>query len=266
VTISLPTESSDNYPKSPALKTRTLVINRKAGDIVPWIKNALPFVSNDDLRPSMTGVCFMKHEGKVVVVATDAHRLYRRSLFDHALEMGLENNVIVPRKPSRVMCELFKKPEDMLLILADDTHLSVVNDDYFIITRLVDARYPDWTKVWPEENPYSFFAKRKQLKAMITLALPYSNMSTRQLVLEVAENSLIGATQDVDWQFDFSYKMPIYNTNIDPAVNEIAFNGNLLMQAITVTKDDLVKIEFSSSTKATIIDNDILLMPLLLNK
>src|ERR1700745_4281920 len=73
-------ENPDNFPKEPVSDdTSSFTISSSA--LVTAINKSLFAVSNDDLRPAMTGVFFEMDKKGLTCVATDAHRLvkYKRT-------------------------------------------------------------------------------------------------------------------------------------------------------------------------------------------
>ncbi|MFY8046190.1 MAG: DNA polymerase III subunit beta, partial [Chitinophagaceae bacterium] len=73
-------ENPDNFPKEPSADTTTS-FTMSSSALVTAINKTLFAVSNDDLRPAMTGVFFELDKKGITAVATDAHRLvkYKRN-------------------------------------------------------------------------------------------------------------------------------------------------------------------------------------------
>ena len=69
-------ENPDNFPKEPAADDANNFTMTSTA-LVTAINKAIFAVSNDDLRPAMTGVFFELDKKGVTFVATDAHRLVR---------------------------------------------------------------------------------------------------------------------------------------------------------------------------------------------
>src|SRR6187402_3798556 len=65
-------ENPDNFPKEPSADTTTS-FTMTSSALVTAINKTLFAVSNDDLRPAMTGVYFDLNEKYIQFVATDAH-------------------------------------------------------------------------------------------------------------------------------------------------------------------------------------------------
>src|ERR1700750_3489141 len=69
-------ENPDNFPKGPpADDANSFTMTSSA--LVTAINKSLFAVSNDDLRPAMTGVYFELDKKSISFVATDAHRLLK---------------------------------------------------------------------------------------------------------------------------------------------------------------------------------------------
>src|SRR3981081_187271 len=93
-------ENPDNFPKEPAADdTPSFTMSSLA--LVTAINKTLFAVSNDDLRPAMTGVFVELDKKGIQFVATDAHRLVR---YKHADASTPKNyTFIVPRKPLNLL-------------------------------------------------------------------------------------------------------------------------------------------------------------------
>src|SRR5919206_4199209 len=89
-------ENPDNFPKEPSADDTTS-FTMKSTALVTAINKTLFAVSNDDLRPAMTGVFFELGDEHIQFVATDAHRLVRYKRTD--VSCPRQDSFIIPRKP-----------------------------------------------------------------------------------------------------------------------------------------------------------------------
>ena len=89
-------ENPDNFPKEPAADDTTS-FTMTSNALVTGINKTLFAVSNDDLRPAMTGVFFELDKKFIQFVATDAHRLVRYKRTD--VSCPKSDSFIVPKKP-----------------------------------------------------------------------------------------------------------------------------------------------------------------------
>jgi DNA polymerase-3 subunit beta len=100
----------------------------------------------------------------------------------------------------------------------------------------------------------------------------FSNKSTNQVALNITGSELQLTAQDVDFSFEGNERMKCHYEGEDMA---IAFNARFLIEMLSATNSDEVKMELSTPTKAGIIkpidqdqDEDLLMlvMPLMLNQ
>ena len=89
-------ENPDNFPKEPSADDTT-TFKATSSALITAINKTLFAVSNDDLRPAMTGVFFELDKKGMQCVATDAHRLVKYKRTD--VSCPKSDNFIVPKKP-----------------------------------------------------------------------------------------------------------------------------------------------------------------------
>ncbi|MBD0279898.1 MAG: DNA polymerase III subunit beta, partial [Flavisolibacter sp.] len=115
-------ENPDNFPKEPAADDTTS-FTMTASALVTAINKTLFAVSNDDLRPAMTGVFFELDKKAVQFVATDAHRLVRYKRSD--VSSPKQDSFIVPRKPLNLLKAALPDNDDEININYNNNHLFV---------------------------------------------------------------------------------------------------------------------------------------------
>src|SRR3954463_11556368 len=117
-------ENPDNFPKDPvADETNSFTIPSAA--LVTAINITLFAVSNDDLRPAMTGVFFEMNKEGLQFVATDAHRLVRYKRTD--VSCPKTDSLIVPKKPLTLLKGAMPVNEDQLTVNYNSNHLFVIH-------------------------------------------------------------------------------------------------------------------------------------------
>src|SRR5690606_32818770 len=89
-------EKADDFPKEPA-PGDTTSFNMPSIALIESINNTLFAVSNDTLRPAMTGVLFEMSKEAITFVSTDAHRLVKFTRSD--ISCPNEEGIVVPKKP-----------------------------------------------------------------------------------------------------------------------------------------------------------------------
>ncbi|MBN9296457.1 MAG: DNA polymerase III subunit beta [Filimonas sp.] len=261
-------ENPDNFPKEPAADD-TNSFSISSGALVTAINKTLFAVSNDDLRPAMTGVFFELSKDGVQFVATDAHRLVRYKRTD--VKTPKTDSFIAPKKPLNLLKNALPDNDDELTISYNNNHLFVTHGSTQLICRLIDARFPDYKVVIPTDNPYRLIVTKSDFQSALRRVSVFSNKSTNQVALSISGSELQLAAQDVDFSFEGTERM---NCQYDGEDLQIAFNAKFLIEMLNAANSDEVKIELSTPTKAGILKPTeqeegeellMLVMPLMLN-
>jgi len=261
-------ENPDNFPKEPSADDATS-FTMTSSALVTAINKTLFAVSNDDLRPAMTGVFFELSKEGVQFVATDAHRLVRYKRTDS--KSAKVDSFIVPKKPLTLLKNALPDNDDALNISYNNNHLFVSHGEVQMICRLIDARFPDYKVVIPSDNPYKLIVNKTDFQNALRRVSVFSNKSTNQVALNISGSELQMAAQDIDFSFEGNERM---NCQYDGGDLQIAFNAKFLIEMLNAAETDEVKVELSTPTKAGIIkpseqaegeDLLMLVMPLMLN-
>jgi len=262
-------ENPDNFPKEPAADDTTS-FTMTSSALVTAINKTLFATSNDDLRPAMTGVFFELDEKGLQFVATDAHRLVRYRRTD--AKAAKTDSFIVPRKPLNLLKSAIPDNEDEITLSYNSNHLFVKHGTTQMSCRLIDARFPDYKVVIPQDNPYRLTVNRSDFQSALRRVGVFSNKSTNQVALSISGSELQLAAQDVDFSFEGTERM---KCQYDGENLTIAFNAKFLIEMLNAADSDEIKMELSTPTKAGIIKETeqedeeellMLVMPLMLNQ
>ncbi len=261
-------ENPDNFPKEPPADEAT-TFSMPSSALVTAINKCLFAVSNDDLRPAMTGVFFELSSKGVTSVATDAHRLVRFSRVDVVCPEAA--TFIVPKKPLTLIKNVLPNTDEQIEISYNANHLFVKQGGAQMVCRLIDARFPDYKVVIPTDNPYKLTVNKIDFQNALRRVSVFSNKSTNQVALTITGSELQLAAQDVDFSFEGNERMACQYDGEDL---QIAFNAKFLIEMLSAADTAEVVIELSTPTKAGIIkptekvENEellMLVMPLMLN-
>ena len=261
-------ENPDNFPKAPVADDANSFTANSAA-LLNGINKTLFAVSNDDLRPAMTGVFFELTKGALQFVSTDAHRLVRYKRNDAS--GSATDNFIVPKKPLSLLKNILPANDDELTVSYNSNHFFVTHQSTRLSCRLIDARFPDYKVVIPVDNPYKLTVNKNDFQSALRRVSIFSNKSTNQVVLSINGSELQLAAQDIDFSFEGNERM---NCQYDGEDLQIAFNAKFLIELLNATDSEEITIELSTPNKAAIIKPNtqdeaeellMLVMPLMLN-
>lgn len=261
-------ENPDNFPKAP-VADGVDSFKLASSALLTGINKSVFAVSNDDLRPAMTGVFFELSKNALSFVATDAHRLVK--YVNTNVEGTDTSSFIVPKKPLSLLKAALPDNDDELTVSFNDNYLFVKHSSTELICRLIDAKFPDYKVVIPADNPYKLTVNRAAFQNALRRVSVFSNKSTNQVALTISGNELQLASQDVDFSFEGNERM---QCQYEGENLQIAFNAKFLIEMLASTDTEEVIMELSAPTKPGIIKptemNEgesllMLVMPLMLN-
>lgn len=234
------------FPKEPkAGDTTTFSIS--ASEFTDGISKAVIAVSNDDLRPAMSGVLFELSPNNLTFVATDAHRLVRCTKTD--VNCKKDERFIVPKK-ALIQLKNNLNTSIEIKLSYNKNHLFVDAGNMQLSCRLIDAKFPDYKVVIPADNPYKLTLNRNEFIGALRRVSVFANKSTNQVVLDIVGSNLHLYAQDVDFSFEGNEQMVCQYHGDDM---KIAFNARLLLELITTLEGEEVHFELSTPTRAGII-------------
>jgi DNA polymerase-3 subunit beta len=237
-------ENPDNFPKEPPADD-TSGFSMTSHALLTAINKSIFAVSNDDLRPAMTGVFFELEKNGITFVATDAHRLVRYKVKE--VKCPKADSFIVPKKPLNLLKASLPDNDDEITVSYNNNHLFVKHGTVQLSCRLLDARFPDYKVVIPAENPYRMTIGRQDFQSALRRVSIFSNKSTNLVTLNISGSELQLMGQDVDFSFEGNERMACQYDGEDIT---ISFNARFLIEMLSCTDSDDVRLELSTPTKA----------------
>ena len=119
----------------------------------------------DMLRPQMTGVYWDIKSDRLIFVATDTHKLVKFE--DDSIQSGIEGSFILPNKSTNVFRSVFNKEEEVTVTIDPERGVTFVTDTFTFDSRVIKGRFPDYTRVIPENNPYTLTINRHQFTTAV---------------------------------------------------------------------------------------------------
>ncbi|MEM6878380.1 MAG: DNA polymerase III subunit beta [Bacteroidota bacterium] len=240
-------ENGGDYPEIPeADEVDTVGVS--AAYLTEGINKTLFATSTDELRPAMTGVFFQVDFSKLVMVATDAHKLVKFSLSN--VEGEVTSSFILPKKALNLLKGALPSTDESVELAFNKSNAFFKFGDTTLICRLIDARYPDYNAVIPVDNPNVLTISRTDLQNSLKRIVIYANKTTNQVILNVADGSLTVSAQDLDFSNEATEQLAC---NYDGEPLTIGFNAKFLVEMLGVLEGDEVKLEMSSPTRAGIL-------------
>lgn len=269
---SLAGQNAETFPAMPEMKD-TVQTSMPASVLVNAINKTAFAASTDEMRQQMSGIfCEMTPEN-VTFVATDAHKLVRYRRNDIHSDESV--NFILPRKPILQVKNILgaNKEEFDVTIDYNNTNVFFSFDNFLIICRLVDGKYPNYEAAIPKNNPNKLTIDRQTFLNTLRRVSLFANQSTHQVRLSIKERELEISSEDLEFSNKAHETIPC---SYDGEPIEIGFNAKFLSEMITNLDTEQVLMEMSHPSRAGILfpitngdeakDEDILMlvMPVML--
>ena len=232
------------------------------------IERTLFAVSKDELKPSLSGVCFEIEKNMIKAVSTDGHRLVKHVQKEAKTE-GITKTIIIPKKfLSFVLAQTGK--ENINLSFGNST-LKATQGKETITTRLIDEVFPDYEVVIPKNNDKTLKINKNDLLGAIKRVSIFSNRSTHQVALNLSSEKCEVTTEDPERSS--KAKESVFATYQGEDIR-IGYNAEYLKDIVSHVSSEEITIKLSTPVTAALFissenqkneENTMLLMPIRLN-
>ena len=182
--VSLTTKNNILSINSERYKTQILGFDAKDFPIIPKIKSkplaliptkllrnslitVLDSVAVSETRPELSGVFVDFNNDKIVFAATDSFRLTEKNVDFKNVQ---KQSFIIPRNTVVELIRITGELEGDLAFNTSDNQISFSNDDFEIVSRVIDGNYPDYKKIIPEKFISRVLVKKDELDKTIRIA------------------------------------------------------------------------------------------------
>lgn len=262
-------QNGEEFPKVPVLeKSSTIELN--SGVLSQAINKTVFATGNDELRPVMSGVFCQLTPENITFVATDAHRLVRYRRKDTQSSHSI--SFIIPKKPLNLLKNTL--PADCIVrIDYNESNVFFSFDNFSLICRLIDGRYPNYEAVIPVDNPNKLTIDRGSFLNSIRRVAIFSNKTTHQVKFKIAGSEIQISAEDIDYNNEANERLKCDYEGQDI---EIAFNARFLVDMLNNMDTEEVNMEMSLPSRAGLlspVQNEksaseevlMLVMPVMLN-
>jgi|TARA_B100000767_G_scaffold23311_1_gene20627 DNA polymerase-3 subunit beta len=236
----------DEFPKSVSLPSPSKTVI-PSNILATAISKTIFAAGNDDLRPVMSGVFFQFSSESLTFVATDAHKLVKYTRTDVTADKTAE--FIMPKKPLNLLKGVLGGEEDVT-IEYNDANAKFTFENFVLICRLIDGKYPNYEAVIPKENPNKLTVDRASFQNSVRRVSIFSSKTTHQIRLKMAGTELNISAEDLDFSNKADERLSCDYQGDDM---QIGFNSRFLSEMLSNLTSSEVLIEMSLPNRAGIL-------------
>ncbi len=223
-------------------------------------------MAQQDVRYFLNGLLLEVKPGQMTAVATDGHRLAYAHLSDERLT---ENNrqVIVPRKMvSEMLKALNRDSDDEVSLAFRDNQIELLIGENYLISKLIDGKYPDYSRVMPQANSKILIVSKTELKQVLQRASILSNERFSGAYFHLSPGRLMIESSNAEHE---SSKETM-SVGYDAGDLKISFNISYLLNILAVIESEEVCMELEAPESSVLIkpvmtddiDSKYVLMPM----
>lgn len=187
--FNLQTLPATDYPlmtKAVGNSTATVTINQNT--LKRLFKKVEFAMAQQDIRYYLNGLLFEVTANRLNVVGTDGHRL---SFTSTELSQNYEKQeLILPRKTVIELIKLLDDSDEEVVIEITTGQVNFTFNDIQLISKVIDGKFPDYTRVIPVGHQNSFTVDRMAILLAMQRASILSNEKYRGIRMVLAKNSL----------------------------------------------------------------------------
>ncbi|MEE0951959.1 MAG: DNA polymerase III subunit beta [Paludibacteraceae bacterium] len=261
--------NGNEYPEMPQDEVDAQELSLPATTLQSAIEKTIFCTADDPLRPVMNGIYFDILEDRLILVATDAHRLVRYS--NTSVKVGMASNFILPKKPAALLKNLLAKEEAEVKVTFGQKNARFEFDKTIVVCRRIEGRFPNYNAVIPQSNQNVVTVDRQTMVNACKRVAVFANNGTAQLRLALSENQIKISAQDIDFSTSAEEMIQCDYQGMSMA---IGFKAPFLIDLLSTVGTTDVQLKLADPARAGLIlpvaeegeENVLmLLMPMLLN-
>lgn len=164
----LPTYKSNEFPPFPTIDDKpNIMINSQI--LIESLKKITPAADTNNPKFELNGALIDIKTNQINFVSTDTRRL---ALVHIDNENEHELSIIVPKK---AIIEIQKLFSDNIEIYYDNTHLIIKSEEAFFFTKLINGKFPDYSRIIPKESSRSISLPKSSIIIAIKQITTISN-------------------------------------------------------------------------------------------
>jgi DNA polymerase-3 subunit beta len=256
-TLTVSAFNADDFPES----AETVNMMHQGQIIGQYVASVIDFLGKDDFRPAMQGAYIGSD-----IAGTNGHYLrWIKSGYDGE-PFILRREAVEAIKEQAKVVKMYQGPSQFWNVKKFENDVCLYSNDIQIITRAIDEKYPPYKSVIPQSNEGKIKLNVSELKKALKDAKTAYNKTTKQVVFDVTTEQTITLSAN-DEYIGTAVNIPItaQTQNIETGY-KIGFNAGYLEKICSNVNADYLDISLDSPNRAAIINEHILLMPVMIKE
>ncbi len=208
-------------------------------------------MSNDETRKYLTGTLFeIDEHGHLNLAATDGHRLaLTRVNLDQKVEA---RQSIVPHKAVMEIRKLCEDVPGQVTLSVNDRQICLTAESCSLTSKLIDARFPRYEDVIPENNPEIAVVERSALDQILRCIMIVANEFTHDVKLQFKSGELVISSHNTE-QEEAEESIDLEYTGADI---EIGLNARYVRDVLGAMQGNTVRFYLKDELSPVLLKED----------
>ncbi|MBU5428370.1 DNA polymerase III subunit beta [Tissierella pigra] len=237
--------SSKEYPDLPLILDHTSF--ELPNDLFKSaIRQTVFATTQDETRPSLTGVLIEIENKLISFVALDGYRLSLRKL---PIESDVQLKIIIPGRALNELNKILEDNEEIMKIAAAPGHVVFNTGDTIVYSRLLEGQFFNYREIIRKDHKTSVTVNKREFqnsleRASLLAKEEKANLVKLNIVNEqilIKSNSEIGNVNEV------------INADVNGENINIAFNSRYILEGIKIIDSEEIQLNFMGSLNPCII-------------
>lgn len=206
-------------------------------------------MANQDVRFYLNGLLLNISNQKLKMATSDGHRL---AIYEDALDQptGYEAKIVIPRKGVVELSKLLDDSDTEVTCEFSSNNIRIYINNLIFSAKLIDAKYPDYTKVFNQSFINTLLIPKQLLKEALSRVAILSNEKFKGVAFEISPNTI---------------KMNAHNPEHEEAEEEclceyegeplsIAFNVQYMLDAVSNLNSDVAALNIAANASTCFIE------------
>ena len=238
---------ADDFPELPEIDEKTAVVFKVGAE---EFKNSISQViiasSNDLTRPALTGLYFDTNDGSLFAVSTDGYRLAKKELIK---KVESEVKAIVPSSTLHEVLRTISDDVDDIEISFNEDLVQFRLGETEVVSKLIDASYPNYTALIPKNNDTKVILDRDELIRTIKLAALFARSVDGSIVCEAKAPETFSVKSIAN---EFGENDSSLQTSVEKD-SKTRLNSRFFIDALNSIYSKEIVMEFSSNVKPILV-------------
>lgn len=204
-------------------------------------------MAQQDIRYYLNGLLLVVEDKQLKLVATDGHRLAYS-----AMQLDVElprQEVIVPRKTILELSKLLSDSDDPVNIEISATQAAFSFGKIELVSKLVDGKFPDYTRVIPKDHKNTTKIDRELLRQALSRAAILSNEKFRGVRWVLADGVLKIVSSNAE-QEEANEELEVEYSGV---ALDIGFNVTYLLDVLNNVAGGEIEVSFGDAASSALI-------------